>query len=282
MGAADIDWDLLRHFLAVMRTKTLREAAADLKVSHPTIRRKLEALERRLGVTLFDRAPHGLRATPEASELLGLVEEIEAGVDALARRAGGLSPQLSGDVRVTVPDLLASELLMPDFAAFATQWPSIRLHIESTYELADLGKREADVAIRAMPHGKSPDGELVGRKAATLYAATYGKDHQWIGWWGDERDREWMSETSFADRPFGPVMPNVHLQLAACVAGLGLAGLPCFLADPLLERLTEPLPATDIWVLVHPDLRRSPRLRLFRDAMAEALERHRPRLEGHA
>ena len=66
------------------------------------------------------------------------------------------------------------------------------------------------------------------------------------------------------------------------VAGLGLAGLPCFLADPLLERLTEPLPATDIWVLVHPDLRRSPRLRLFRDAMAEALERHRPRLEGHA
>lgn len=75
---------------------------------------------------------------------------------------------------------------------------------------------------------------------------------------------------------------DVMLQLAACKAGLGLAWLPCFLADGELPRLSEPEPAVDIWVIVHPDLRHSARLRVFRDAMVDALKRHQARLRGGA
>lgn len=282
MAASSVDWDLLRVFLALMRANTLREAAAALGTSHPTVRRKLHTLETQLGVVLFERTQQGLRATAEAAELLALAESVEASVDALARQASGLSPKLAGEIRVTVPDLIASELLMEDLADFAATWPQIQLRIEPTYEVTDLKRREADVAIRVMPHGVSPSGELVGRKAGTIYAATYGQTHQWVGWWGDERDQTPSEDTAFADRPTGIVLPDVRLQLAACIAGMGLAGLPCFMADAVLERHTEPRPSHDIWVLVHPDLRRSPRLRVFRDAMVEAIERHRPRLEGNA
>lgn len=169
---------------------------------------------------------------------------------------------------------------MQDFSDFAAAWPQVRLRIEPTYEVKSLTRREADVAIRVMPHGTLPDGELVGRKAGTIYAATYGQTEQWIGWWGDERDKAFTKATPFADRPMGIVLPDARLQLEACVAGLGLAGLACFMADPVLKRHTKPRPFGDIWVLVHPDLRRSPRLRIFRDTMVEAIERHRPRLEG--
>jgi DNA-binding transcriptional LysR family regulator len=76
------------------------------------------------------------------------------------------------------------------------------------------------------------------------------------------------------------VLSDLVLQRAACAAGLGLARLPCFFGDPLLPRRTEPEPAGDVWVLIHPDLRRSPRVRGFCDAMIEAFEAHRARLRG--
>jgi DNA-binding transcriptional LysR family regulator len=75
-------------------------------------------------------------------------------------------------------------------------------------------------------------------------------------------------------------MNNPDLQRASCAAGMGLTLLPCFFADPTLERRSEPIHGFDVWVLVHPDLRDNPRLRVFRDFIFEALRRHRPRLEG--
>jgi DNA-binding transcriptional LysR family regulator len=71
-----------------------------------------------------------------------------------------------------------------------------------------------------------------------------------------------------------------EMQRAACAAGLGMVSLPCFHAEPMLERRSEPRPGFDIWVLVHPDLRRNPPLRVFRDFVVEALGRRRARLEG--
>ncbi|MFT4627924.1 MAG: DNA-binding transcriptional LysR family regulator [Myxococcota bacterium] len=282
MDASDLDWDLLRHFLAAMRTNTLREAAGTLGVSHPTIRRRLSALEAQLGVTLFERGTGGLQATPAASELLSLAEQVEAAVQAVGRRATTTDTALAGPIRVTVPDLLMSHLLMPDLVAFADRWPQIRLQVEPSYEVADLGDRRADVAIRAMPIGTEPSGSLVGRRAAQVYTAIYGRDHQWIGWYGDERDRAWTRDQGFPNRTIVAGMPNMFLQKAACMEGLGLALLPCFLAEPDLGRRTDPTPSIDIWVLVHPDLRRAPRLRLFRDEMVAALERLQPRLAGEA
>ena len=281
MGSA-LDWDTVRVFLATMRTSSLRAAATTLGTTHPTVRRKLDQLELQLGVTLFENHPQGLRATAAAADLLGTAEAIEANVQALRRRAHAMSPTLDGTIRVSMPSLLASHLLMPDLEAFARRWPQVRLILEPSDTVVDLDRREADVAVRVLPLGQPPANHLVGRKAGTVFAATYGSDHQWIGWWEDDREQARLADTPFSDRPVGMVVADVGLQLAACRAGMGLSELPCFLAEPDLPRHTPPRPSHDLWVLVHPDLRRAPRLRLFRDAMVEAIGGHRARLEGAA
>ena len=277
-----LDWDHLRVFLAVMRAPSLRQAAEDLGVSHPTIRRKLEALETTLGLHLFDRRSDGLHATPAAAELLDTAETVEASVHALRRRAVNADPELRGSVRVSMPDIFATSVLMPDLVAFSEQHPNIELDVHASYSVADLDSREADVAVRAMPMGKSPDEHLTGRLAATVSRAVYGEPHQWIGWWGQERDRQWIAKTPYPDLPIKGRFDGADLQLAACKAGFGLTMLPCILCDGVVPRRSEPEPYVDMWVLVHPDLKRSPRLRVFRDAMVQALRSKQDALAGVA
>lgn len=275
-----VDWDNVRVFLATMRAGSLRGAADELGLSHPTARRRLNVLEQQLGLKLFERRRDGLHATVEASELMHAAEEVEQAMHGLGRAARAAEPALRGPIRVTAPEIVATDLLMPDLVAFQKRWPEIELQVESSYDLANLERREADVALRAMPHGKRPAEHLTGRMAGVSYNAIYGRGERWIGWKGEAEDRGWIEKTPFPDLPIFGAMNDAMLQRAACVAGLGLTMLPCFFADPVLERRTKPQPHFDLWVLVHPDLRRSPRLRSFRDAMVAAIKQHRGRLEG--
>ena len=170
---------------------------------------------------------------------------------------------------------------MPDLVAFATRWPEIELHVQTASRISDLAHREADVAIRILPVGQSPSEELAGSLAATAYRAIHGTGESWIGWQTRPRSLD-GHDAGFADLPVRGYMEDIAVQRAACMAGLGLARLPCFSADPYRPRRSEPEPRGDIWVLVHPDLRRNARLRLFRDHVVEALNGHAPRLSGTA
>jgi DNA-binding transcriptional LysR family regulator len=166
-----------------------------------------------------------------------------------------------------------SELLAPALMAFCDAHPAIRLRIDTTYGLADLGDREADVAVRVLTAGQSPDPELIGFRAVPLLAAVYGRGERWIGWADDEAT---IQQTPFADRPARGAFNNVYLQRALCRAGMGMSMLPCFMAGDLPQR-SEPMHGADIWILVHPDQRRNPRIRLFREAMLQALREAIPR-----
>ncbi len=278
--ARDLDWDHVRVFLAAIRSKSLRKAADELHLSHPTARRHLGAFEEELGFPLFDRRSDGLHPTVEASHLREAAEAVEHAMHALGRVADAAEPGLRGPLRVTLPDMLATDLLMPDLIAFTRKWPDIDLEIDPTYEIADLDRREADVAVRALPVGKLPAEHLTGRLAGTGYKAVYGEGDSWIGWKGAEQDAEWVKETEFPDLPIRGAIDSPLVQRSACAQGMGLTQLPCFFAEPILTRRTEPLPGSDIWVVVHPDLRRSPRVRAFRDAMLASLARLEPRLAG--
>ncbi len=282
MPLRSLDWDLIRVLLVSLRSSSLRQAASELGVTHPTARRKLAELEERVGLPLFERRPDGLRPTPQGAQLLAPAEAVERAMLGFERVAEAADPALRGSIRVTLPEIAASDLLMDDIVAFNRRWPEIELQLVAESQLADLRRREADVAIRFVPLGRLPDENLTGRRAATSYRAVYGAGDAWIGWQGPELDASWVNKSPFPDLPIRGAMNNPALQRAACAAGLGLSQLPCFFAEPTLERVTEPEPAFDIWVLVHEDLRHSPRLRLFRDSIVEALGRLRPRLQGQS
>lgn len=277
---SDMDWDDVRLFLAVLRSASLRAASAELRVSRPTVARRLTRLEERLGVALFDRRPDGLHATAAAAALEPRAEAVEDAMRGLTRAAQAADPELRGTVRVTVPAIAASELLADDFVAFCTRWPQIDLQVSTAYTIESLAQQQADVAIRFMPLGVAPDAELHGRKVATAYMAIYGRGDSWIGQLGERLDRAWARQTDWPDLPIRGAVLDGELQRRFCAAGLGMARLPCFLGDGHLERRTDPEPGLDVWVLVHPDLRRNPRLRLFRDMAVAALQRQVERLHG--
>jgi DNA-binding transcriptional LysR family regulator len=275
-----LNWDDVRVFLAVLRASSARKAADDLGVSRPTVSRRLEAFEARLGLELFERRSDGLHATAAATELLPAAEAAERALMRVSRAAQAADPHIRGPIRVAVPAIVAADLLMPDLVAFAKAWPEIELYFSGSYDLADHARREADVAIRFMPVGKLPSEELTGRKVGNAYQAIYGSGDQWIGQYRHRREQSWVADTEFPELPVRGRIFDGEILRSAVVHGLGMARLPCFMADPRLRRRSKPEPGFDVWILVHPDLRKNPRLRLFRDAMLKAFKRLRPVLEG--
>jgi len=288
-------WDDWRFFLALVRKRSVRAAAGHLGVSHSTVLRRIEGLEHDLGLTLFDRQPDGFILSGAGSELVHFALRIEAEMDGLERAVAGRSQTLSGVLRVTMADLLATRLLVPVLARFAGAYPGIELELLLTYEHLNLTRREADVAVR-LTH--APPEDLIGRRLCNCRTAVYAARHlvqthdpsspdtplTWLGWQDLVPFPDWVKESPYPHLPVRHQLNNALLQVAAAKAGLGLALIPCFLGDaePDLVRLPpgHPLPGYDIWLLTHRDLRNSARVRAFLDFLAEAIVPLRPTLMG--
>lgn len=288
------DWDDYRIFLAVARGNSVRKAAGELGVSHSTVLRRVTAFEEALGVRLFERLPTGYFTTEAGDELYHSARRIEEETTAANRRIAGRDTQLNGTISVTMPGVFATHLLMPDLAAFRQAHPGIELEVIPTYSLADLARREADVAIRV---SNDPPEDLFGRRILQIAKAVYVcADHlpdsehgavspslRWIGRTGTPSLLQWMQVSDFPDIPIGPVISDPHAALEAVKAGMGMAMLPCFMADadPDLYRMPPgTLVRRDLWVLTHEDMRNTARIRKFITFMAEALLKHRDLLEG--
>ena len=296
------DWSDLGSFLAIARAGSLQGAARTLGVNHSTVFRRLNALEARLKVRLFDRSPRGYALTIAGETMLASAARVEDEILGLERRLLGGDVRLAGALRVTTTDTLVHGLLGPHLRAFQAAYPAIELELVTGNAFFDLSKREADVALRPSRH---PGDAMVGRKLGEIAVAVYGArdylaargrpsasaaldGHALIT--GDASlghlpATRWLAERT----PPGATVLRCNSwlsQLAAARAGLGLAALPCFLADaaPELIRIMPPESALagELWLLTHPDLRRTARVRAFMETLARGLRRERSRLEGRA
>lgn len=290
------DWDDLRHFLAVARAGSLAGAARALGVNHATVYRRLNAFERRLGTTLFDRRPEGYLLTAAGEDMRAVAERVDAEVIGLDRRLSGRDVRLAGNVRATTSDTLAHRFLAPHVAAFHAAHPGIVVELVVDNQFLNLSKREADVAIRPT---RRPSELLIGRKVAGVAFALYGaRSRRRSARRADPAHEPWLGlDDSLAHVPTARWMAarvpadkivfrsNSYMTLAtAAAAGLGIAHLPCFVGDvdPGLERLASPDPeiASELWLLTHEDLRTAARVRAFTDFMAASIRRDRDLLEG--
>ncbi|MCO4772016.1 MAG: LysR family transcriptional regulator [Deltaproteobacteria bacterium] len=285
----DGDWNDYRVALAIAREGTMRAAGLSLGVSHTTVGRRLVCLEKALGSRLFDRTPGGLRATLEGERVVEAAAALESEIAGVERKVGSQDSKLEGRVVLTMPDLLASHVLVEHFARFCALYPQIELEIIPTYDILDLARREADVAVRFVQKGSSPAEELVGRKASDLFSCAFASPEylerttldssdsaaRWLGWGERAITAPWLQRTAFPDLPLWGGFNHPYLQAEAARQGLGLSYLPVFLGDrwPGLVRVpgSELASNWDLWVLVHPDLRRTARLRVLRDFVIEAL-----------
>jgi DNA-binding transcriptional LysR family regulator len=258
-------------------------------VSHSTVARRVEALEERLKVRLFDRTPDGYCLTGAGAQMVARAERVEQEMATLERELLGQDERLKGRVRVTCTDEFLSDLIVQNLAPFCLSYPSIDLEISPSYRPYDLSKREADIALRILRLDKQPPEHLLGRKLVPIYYANYvareheqrldpeivGSRSRWLGWTNPKTDAMWVLESSYPDVPVWGSFMGMGLQRSALRAGLGIANLPCFVgdADPALRRLgkADLKPWFSLWILSHPDLRDTERLRLARDHLTQAI-----------
>src|SRR6266404_3324622 len=157
--------------LALARTRTLARAAERLDVDASTIFRRLNDLERRLRVRLFDRSTHGYALTAAGQRAAATAERIETELHALDREIAGREQQLMGSVRITASETLSYAVLPPLLAKFHAVHPCIQLTLAIDNRVLDLTRREADVALRTR---RPSEGSLFGRRLARIAWAFYG------------------------------------------------------------------------------------------------------------
>lgn len=296
MDARAQNWDDLRYFLAVAKTGSLSGASRRLGVNHSTVFRRIGAFEEELGVRLFERLPNGYLLTQAGEAMQEGALRVEDEIASLSRKVTGQDLRLSGTIRVTTLDMLAFGLLPRHLAKFRTDYPGIEVELIVGNAALNLNRREADIALRV---GNAPPETLVGRRVGRLVFAIYasktylaGKSavelaaHDWVGF-----DTEHAALT----RRFGVFLPSaeplfrtnsIAAAIAATKAGIGLAPLPCGLADleaDLVRVAALPGDFTlDLWLLTHEDLRQTARIRAFLDFLAEALAKEAPLLQGRS
>src|SRR5260221_5347097 len=143
-----VDWEDIRHFLAVAQSGTLSGAARSLKVHHATFSRRLAALEAALDVRLVDRVPRSCRLTTVGRQVLERAKEMEAGAHGISRLAKAAHAPLVGRVTLSAPPVLVTHLLAEHLARFRAAYPDIRLSLSAQGQQVSLSRREADVAVR--------------------------------------------------------------------------------------------------------------------------------------
>lgn len=288
-------WDDLRSFLHIARGGSLTAAAQSLSLSHATVFRHLQRLEAELGVRLFERSRAGYTLTAAGEELLQVASAVELDLGVVTRRLGSRAAWPGGVLRLTTTDTLMHAVLPPLLTAYQ-QKAQVQLQINTSTTLHDLGKGEADVAIRA---GGRPPETLVARRLCRIESTVYRSrkiggatmdnlaDYPWIA--GDDSfahldSTKWLLKQGLDASTV--VRSNSHVNVLGLVkAGAGLAVLPCYLGDaePTLCRVMASPPKawrSDLWLLTRPELRQVPRIKQLFDAVYTGMRPLQPLFEG--
>ena len=297
-----LDWNDLKYFLAVAKGGSTLAAGRTLRVSQTTVARRIAALERALGVRLFDKRQAGYALTPAGEELLSRAEQVEDAASAFSEAAAAQSRDVSGSVKITTEEVYAITILAPILREMHELHPEILIELDTSQQVRDLGAGEADISLRSTKGPDQPAG-LVGRRLCiddwTLYcsrpyAERHGvpgslaelKRHAFIGGGGGHlwlHYQAWLKELGLEGQVAMHHATSGGL-LSGVRSGFGIAVLPCVVgdADPDLIRCVPPRAGHDrvLWLLTHERCRHTPRIRKVIDFLYDRLSRHVRQLEA--
>ncbi|MEZ5777821.1 MAG: LysR family transcriptional regulator [Paracoccaceae bacterium] len=283
------NWDEIRTAYQVARIGTVSGAAEVLGVHHATVIRHIDALEGRLGAKLFQRHARGYTATEAGHELLKVAQATDDQFAHLAARITGAASDVSGELVVTsLPGL--SDLVVPTLLRLQGEYEDLKIRYVSDARLYRLEYGEAHVAIRAGGRPQEPDNVVQGLCthrsglfASPLYVERHGLPsgdadlgkHRFIGP-SDPENRapfhRWLAQRVPPETVTFRTNDE-RVVLEAVTGGAALGFLPLLTARRYPE-LVEALPAradwdTELWLVTHVDLHRTPRIQLFLKALKE-------------
>lgn len=276
----NMNWDDLRYFLALSRAGTVSGAGRNLGVKHTTVARRIQALELGLGSRLFDRLSDGYAMTQAGEKLYQHAVIMEEQAQEVDREIFGLDTQLQGSLKLTAAHDVLSQLIVPQLGLFKRIYPGIELQLTSSISLANLAAREADIALRLTP---SPPDYLIGKKVLPLGMGLYASSkylkknpvpEHLILWNGEDKFPDWATQ-HFDSAEVAIRVSDVTTMAACVVQHLGVARLPCYVADGLvgLRRLDLELKPSiwGVWVLSHVDLRDTAKVRACREFLVDII-----------
>ncbi len=289
------DWNEIRLVLAIQRAGSLTAAAKALGVDHSTAFRRLNALEARLGVRLFERLHGGIyQPTPAGQRMAAAAERMEDEALALGRDITGGDHRLSGRLRITSSETLAYRVLPRHLALFRQAHPGIVVELIIDNRVLSLSRREADIAI-ALAHPE--EGRLIARKltdytlglyAAKSYLERAGtpaslddlKGHVRVGY---VDDLLFSSSLNFARELVKDWRADIEIssaigQTEAVRAGAGIGILHTFIArrdENLVPLLPDYSITRSYWTVVHEDLSAIRRVSVVADFIAAEVARER-------
>jgi DNA-binding transcriptional LysR family regulator len=141
------DWNDLRVFLTLAREGSLTAAARRLEVSHPTVARRIKALEDDIGARLFYRLPDKFALTAAGEGLLEDATAMERAAESLQRRSAGLGDTVHGTVRLSAGEAMAA-FIARHLPRLRHKLQCIEIELTASHMLANLSRREADLLIR--------------------------------------------------------------------------------------------------------------------------------------
>ncbi len=296
----DLDWDAYRFFIAVVDAGSFSAAARRLRVSQPTVGRKISELEDRLQVRLFDRLNHGYSLTDAGHSIVRYCRDLETNALCIERAVAGQDRTLEGKVQLATTDGLGAYWLAPRLPRWHERHPKIEIELLVGTSSLDLTRREADIAFRIGDPGSE---DLIGRKIGLVSFGLYGA-RTYFEKWGEPSDISDLREHTIIGsvgnlanlvqaRRLREISEGAehclqcnHLptQIAAVSAGVGLLALPCYVGATVSE-LRRILPndfdiTLDLWLLTHRDLRAVTRIRMMLDFLAEEVKRDEGHLTG--
>ncbi len=269
-----MDWDDVRYFLAVVRGEGLTRAALALKVSAATVSRRIDALEMALEQTLFIRRQTGYGLTREGKQLYDSSLAVEEAMLALQRQSQAAdSGEWIGHIRLACAEMLGTYWITPYLYTFFARYPRLRVDLLVDVSVTNLSRLDADMAVRFVPPPADEEGDYISHSLgamsfATYRSATHGTaETDWqklpcVSWPPPWEHLSMAESLKQALPSFTPVLTSnsYHVQLQAVRAGLGMAVLPCLVADadPHVVRIADaPQLVRQMWLVYHRDLRNS-------------------------
>lgn len=279
-----MEWSDVRIFLAVAREGSLGAAARRLKLTQPTVGRRIKALEAAMGRVLFQRSNEGFVLTEEGELAMDHARRMEESALGLERQLSATQRELTGLLRVSCSDWFGSNVLAPILANFSREQPGIIVELLTESHFSSVARREADLLFRIVPF---TEPEIVARKLLHVSYGLYIRSGDPAPRFGDGTgarlitmneafagmpDVSWL-QAQFPNATVAVRSNNRDVQAAACAAGAGVAVLPQSLACAFenLQRIDTDRhpPGRDTWVGYHRDLKRFPRLHALLDFIVE-------------
>ncbi|PHR59246.1 MAG: hypothetical protein COA47_09800 [Robiginitomaculum sp.] len=287
-----INWADFPIFLAVVESGSLSGAARSLHLSQPTVGRRMSALEQNIGAPLLQKTSSGLAPTEMGVRVLDHVRHMDREAEAIGRSSAARDQVLAGEVTVSATQGIGDHWLPDALFDFNQQYPEIRLVVDVSSQMANLARREADIALRWM--GPGNQNSLIGRKVITTGFGLYASEvylekngipktfadlanHTGVSIQLGDNSLVWPGKlddiaispknVAFRSNSF-----NAHQTAIAAGYGIGsLAHVQASWSDELVQVLPDFETMQDLWIVAHDDLARNKRIRLVFDYLIERL-----------